>query len=412
MATNNTEQRAPLLGPPTGSLSAARVLLLVALWPVLFTGCVAIPIGTMVASTEEAGRKTIRDTKLVSAELSAQIVDRGGVPALEVKAEGDYEETFFDRVLVRDDVRRKLLVLGLFPGVGRYALGDVTRTSAYDGEYKEAWKVNLWLGLYLSACATPISWFAEFRASWHGPIRGRVEEATDLALLGWAKSSKRLPSQERQYDEPPQTRPFSEALSGVSVVLRDEAGHFIDGARTNHAGKALFPIDSLPFLSGKSRALEISASGVAVPIKPVAVVLPARVTGRRLPEILWSDLRGYSYSEIYTDEGTIDFSKGRPAAAPRPEVEAVLLGQPPGRPEVLRVQVTAANEGRGALYRFIARTASDEKALDGQLLIFGKIEPGQTVTRTLELPVSNLSSFRSATSRLTSPVRSRWSSKN
>jgi len=67
-----------------------------------------------------------------------------------------------------------------------------------------------------------------------------------------------------------------------------------------------------------------------------------------------------------------------------------ILDQSKDKPQVLPVRVTVTNVGRGAIYRLIGKTASEESCLNNHLLVFGKIKPAETVTRDIEFPLSGL----------------------
>ncbi len=76
-----------------------------------------------------------------------------------------------------------------------------------------------------------------------------------------------------------------------------------------------------------------------------------------------------------------------PSPPPLPEAELSIrpMDLVAGRPVTLTVSIT--NKGKGPLYRFQARTKSEDPALNGLLFYFGKIEPGQTVDDAVTLPL-------------------------
>lgn len=76
-----------------------------------------------------------------------------------------------------------------------------------------------------------------------------------------------------------------------------------------------------------------------------------------------------------------------PSPPPLPEAEISIrpMELVAGRPVTLTVSVT--NKGKGPLYRFQARTKSEDPALNGLLFYFGKIEPGQTVSDAVTIPL-------------------------
>lgn len=75
--------------------------------------------------------------------------------------------------------------------------------------------------------------------------------------------------------------------------------------------------------------------------------------------------------------------------SPPPLPEAELSIQPmelkAGQPVTLTVTVT--NRGKGPLYRFQAKSKSDDPALNGLLFYMGKVDPGQSVADAVTLPL-------------------------
>lgn len=76
-----------------------------------------------------------------------------------------------------------------------------------------------------------------------------------------------------------------------------------------------------------------------------------------------------------------------PSPPPLPEAELSIrpMELVAGRPVTLTLSIR--NKGKGPLYRFQARTKSEDPTLNGLLFYFGKIEPGQTVDDAVTLPL-------------------------
>lgn len=85
--------------------------------------------------------------------------------------------------------------------------------------------------------------------------------------------------------------------------------------------------------------------------------------------------------------GRLDWSTGTPKLPPLAQVEVevggsggqVVAGQP------LELKVRARNTGHGALYRLRGELSCEALDLSKQVLLFGKIAPGETVERTIRL---------------------------
>lgn len=87
------------------------------------------------------------------------------------------------------------------------------------------------------------------------------------------------------------------------------------------------------------------------------------------------------------DGGRLDWSRGTPKLPPSAQVEVEVGGSGgqvvAGQPLVLKVR--ARNTGHGALYRLRGELSCEALDLSKQVLLFGKVSPGETVERTIRL---------------------------
>ena len=353
-------------------------------------GCIPIPAGEDVLTSTEIGRETIRSGKLVSAELKPQVQASSASPDLKVAIVGTYDETAFDRVTQNRNIRDKTVVIGLYPGHGAYIyVGRGSEWSAnWDAPSPKPVSAVV-INVVLLGFPSVIPWFTEFEREWTPPPTVG-EMNVQISLIGWCKTGEILANQKRIFDEPSKSQTVSKKIPDVRVTLLDPDTGLSVTASTDHGGDATLPTGELPFHTSEPLTFSVSASGVDVPIATRQVRLPGHTVGWNLPVSLWADLGAYRYEKIYADTGPIDFSKGRPQAAPRVRVRVAVQDQSKDKPHVLPIRVTVTNVGRGAVYRLIGKTVSDEKCLSDHLLVFGKVKPSETVTRDIEFPLSLL----------------------
>lgn len=81
-----------------------------------------------------------------------------------------------------------------------------------------------------------------------------------------------------------------------------------------------------------------------------------------------------------------------PSPPPLPETELVIHPMEVRAGGAVTLTLTARNKGKGPLYRFQARTKSNDPVLDSHLFYFGKLEGGQSAedTVTLQIPSDHL----------------------
>ena len=103
-------------------------------------------------------------------------------------------------------------------------------------------------------------------------------------------------------------------------------------------------------------------------------------------------LSGETGQATMPDGVNIDWSQGAPTAAPRPKAEVRLEGREgkvrAGEP--IKLTVTVTNTGKGTLYQLRGVASSPKLGIDKLQVLFGKIEPGRSVTRqvSLEMPAT------------------------
>ncbi len=76
-----------------------------------------------------------------------------------------------------------------------------------------------------------------------------------------------------------------------------------------------------------------------------------------------------------------------PFPPPRPQVELVIRPHEAMPGQTIELHVTVTNSGKGPLYQFTGTTQSENPIFDGQILYFGKIEPGQRQTEIFNVEI-------------------------
>ncbi len=353
----------------------------------LLCGCIAIPAGEEVVSTEEVSRETITDTKPLASRLEASVEDAYRRPILRVKATGDWREISFERVMEERVLRQKKVVLGLYPGVGSNWLVGAPYSESYVSDALFATIIISIGNVIFWGTPTVVPWFTEFGAQWQPDILAvDAEWAGGFSLFGWAKTGK-VVSKETTFDEQAKEREFSQGIAGLRIAVSERITGFSLSGTTDATGTAAFDVAAFPFICTKSKTFDISAAGADVPIATITQVLPSSSLGSVLAWEMWKNSQSYPHEKIYTDDGTIDWSKGRPGAQPYCMVEVEPLGQGPVARQHKAVEVRVRNSGRGAVYRLMARSRCNYSPFDGKFLIVGKIDPGESVTRKLILDI-------------------------
>jgi len=352
------------------------------------SGCIAIPVGSKTLESDETNREYKTEEQLVAASLVAGVEHDNDGASIAAIACGDYTITTYDLVTAEEDLRKKLVVLGLFPGIGSawWAGQSMEGSYAYDIFVQPVASIFLNIGLVLP---TIVPWFREFSARWEpsdeDDYRGLKRPAA--SLFGWAKSGydkKGVQSTSRENERSWDT---TEPLENLDVTLTDRSRDFSTSARTDADGEARFDLACLPYLCSEPVTFRIDSPESEVHIDPVDVDVPGSSLGGGLAAVLCHDLAACKWDKIYTDDGQIDFSKGTPSAAPLPRVTATVLEQREDAPDILPVQVTIRNEGSGALYRMAAWTTSNEESFDGLPAVFGRINGGKVASHVLPLPL-------------------------
>ncbi len=381
-------------------------------------GCIAVPVGHGEVSTRVSNRETvIIDKELMSKKMNAQLQSNGVAPkSFDVVVLGQYKANVYEEITESSSAPKKILVVGLWPysGTGFWGNRHPSRRSTLSfaglnptrhslGHFGDhvvdmgtaGFLTGGWLILpFGSAIGTPIFMFRE---TFFDTYEKKFRDGYDWGVysffypIGWAKaSSGRRDLGSETFRDNERTETVETGIPDITVSLRDPATGFQITRRTDSEGKCRFDPGSLPFLMDKDVSFILSAEGADQPIRPVRVQIPADIRGARLADNILNDLDGFEHSQIFMPDRVIDFSTGELEGAPWAQTVVTLLDQPEGRSDIVPLQVEVNNQGRGAIHRLVAHTSSATSDLDGHLMVFGKIESGQTATRTVELPVSRL----------------------
>jgi len=389
-----------------------QLILLAFLLPVALSGCVAIPTGKVWVTPNDYSsywgrreRTTERYVALEAATLQAKLEAADDALGVVVNAKYLVERKTTGGKKKR--LYREKLVIGLFPGWRALQLNDEESYGVEPGF--ELGLITVLLNCYFGL-PTVASWFTEWAADWEPP----EPRFATVSLIGYAKT--REPTDEVDDGTTVRALARTEPVAGVSVVSRARRFGYSRSAWTDAAGRARFDLGNWPVITSSNVELEVSASGVdrhrfGVTPATLSLSVPAAHVGRKVRRAL---VRGECPSAVlYTDTGPLDFSLGAPDATPAPNVRVAVVPQGPGRPDRVGLKVTVENKGKGALCRLLATTRSAQRSLDGQMVLFGKVGPGTSVTRTLVLPVAkHLETasypvsvvFREAHGRLPKPV--------
>jgi len=353
----------------------------------LFPGCIAIPVGEKILE-EKVSKRTPREAKqLVASTLTTQ--HSNGDQLLCVKLDGTYRVRRWEDVVLSRRVNERKLVLGLYPGLG---------SRWWAGAMGKEWAVEFVIGglfgcplvnAVLMMAPTVGPWFAEFGRDWSpAPSIQKEVKAPNCSMVGWAKTGK-VVARELTVKRGSRTSSVSEGEDGEMVRFSFPEIGFEAERQTVFDGRCVLDLARLPILTDRPLKVLITAPKMKVRPSPVSVVAPASGIGRMLAGEIRSE--DFPYDKVYVRGDVIDFTVSRPSLAPLARSSVRLGGQNPDRPQELNLSVTVSNTGRGALYRLVAVTrCREEERLSGHLLVFGKIEPDQSTTRTVRLPLVGL----------------------
>jgi len=161
-------------------------------------------------------------------------------------------------------------------------------------------------------------------------------------------------------------------VHGARVVAQVSGMDQTAEARSDPSGKCIIPITGVVDAFLKAAAYP---SGATIHLEATHESgqdsKELELSEREVVEIAW--------------RGEIDWSAGEVALAPYPRAECKIL--PADRPiragDLVTLSVTVLNEGRGGLHQVYGTTACKEVPIDKKLILFGRIAPGESVTREL-----------------------------
>ncbi len=352
--------------------------------PLLVVGCVAIPAGTRELDREELGRETASRTELKSLDIVPSLDERRG--AVSLRFDGEYEVTEYDNVRESITRSRRSLVLGLFPYVGAGAWGDrnVEPLPEMETEFGNAFQAMvLPLGW---ALFTPPCIILEFWHDWDS-LAANAPPAP-LFLVGWAKTARHETAESSRRTQPRtrrRTRPVGNTRASVTLPGTD----FVLTRNADARGRLSIDLADLPVLPEDAAKVEIEATAEDTRAGPVSVALPADLMRRHFARRLWEGRT--RPDKIWLHDREVDFGRQRTDLMPSARPVVAVEGQPAERPDVLKLTATVTNASRGTLYRLIGKTeCPQDSRLSDYYFIFGKVNPGETVRRTVELPLTGL----------------------
>ena len=241
-------------------------------------GCVAIPCGEL--TTREVVRSTpVKERKLSGVQISARLLE--AKQALEVRVLGDYLVHAYRDEEYDEVVRKKLLIIGFYPGIG--SAWWVGKPCFYGMYVEDVGMIVIGNPLF-NACflglPTIASWF-DYGAEWK-PCSDDEENkrAASFSLFGWAKSSKEVRRLRRYARE--RERKYEERIgvAGVTVVCSSLEPSFRVTWLTDVEGKALLYLPpELASHVGDVR-VTITATGPGANRKECQLVIPADAVSR------------------------------------------------------------------------------------------------------------------------------------
>jgi len=361
------------------------------------TCCISVSYEDEVLESSEISREEKIERSLLSSEIQLEDGIKGKY--FVAKVTGKYSVKSWVQVTKEQDLYSKLIVLGFFPGVGNSWWAGKP-TDGQNSYYFDALLIpplSVFFNVFLLGIPTVIPWFTEFGSEWR-PHRWvtRGNDRYDsgfirpfFSLFGWTKTGKNRIGVLCTTRENEITRDVTEPMKNVTIVVEDLNRAFKISRQSNSRGEARFDLAEFPYLCEKPVSFKVYCRDNSK-IETAEVTFPGSELGRDLISLFSRDLSNYDWNSIFTDTGKVDFSKESISAAPLPRVTMEILPQKDDKPETFPVRLVIRNEGSGALHRMVARTKSTKRSLRDHLVVFGKIEKGESISRILELPLKEI----------------------
>ena len=374
---------------------------------ILIGGCVAIPVGTDVLERDILSQKQV-----VLSEKSTGLEIKQEPPSVLMSESSTLNVKILEKtekqVGIETEERQKVHVRKLIVGVWAVGVGksvyfkepfkkDRTLSEAIGLEQHRS---EYFLGMIFAAgtlyTGPTLVWLlGEPFQPWGLPNRTYYLFSGPSPFTLWAKTGYDDTRKITIVDEK-QIKPFFDPVSGIGLICRDSATGFEVRGISDASGEVKFDPSKWPYIElADDLNVEIAVDKkTKLPLntgqpEKLQIKIPHQTVGENLADALRQP--NYPYDTIYIDEKQVDFTRGTPKLAPRPLVKAEIVEQLSNDPSILRVKLTAQNKGRGTLYRFFGKTRSDIDLLNNHLIIFGKLKPGETITRELKLPIRTIS---------------------
>lgn len=375
----------------------------------------ALSTGCSLGLKRKVKNEEVTRTRPAPADLRAEITlsgRRGTVKArlesaqIEEKVKVSSERWFYGNIYSSD---REMFMVLLYPLDAIYNLGCGLE-AAFDSEYDVRWGP---LGV-LWAVAMPGVTCAESGVSW-----GYVESQ---AIGAWDPLGEEVVSSERKVTG---TAPLKSGNLQASST-----GGFSFSGKTDGEGHMDLDLTSLAMAyllsSSSSCTLNLGSNGATAQIELPDSSLAKAIDALPAPENAWhwahvlghtrgsdhrslarAKLKSLGYPEDFVspsltavlvgatprgphpDGGQLDWSKGTPDLPPSAKAE-VLIGEGSGGGEIvageaLVLRVRVSNVGHGSLYQVRGEFSCDELDVSKRVILFGRVDPGLTVERTIRL---------------------------
>ncbi len=365
---------------------------------IIGNGCVSIPTSS------------VKEYKLTDAELWSKSggwdrLTRDGeisnIRDLSVSTKVDNEKLRVTAIISQDQLswrhrterRQSRAVVGIFPML-HYDIGNGTAEDQFAIIALAGIPCGLFMGImggnsykraeglfcilmqptYLAASilASPINWIAEPFSKPDG------DEFWDYALVGFCKTEKKHIDKSRRDDL--QVRTFTDPVK-IDCIVTFAGSNAVWSSNGRRESRHDIDLSKLPIIDSQAVSLSLTVSVTNDITTTTNIIFPANQIGTiyrtnwsNIPTVLWY------YGE------RLNFAKGPLDAAPQPQAsfEIVKTDNPGGMAEL---RVVVENTGRGPLYRFVGVTQSERNELHSRVIPFGRVDPGQTITRTLPLPI-------------------------
>ncbi|MFZ2657654.1 MAG: hypothetical protein WAX69_22160, partial [Victivallales bacterium] len=369
-------------------LIPARALGMALLAMLLLPGCIAFPVGTgVVVSQSDSQPRTVSEKRTPlsgqSSEFAPATTELHNVYVSTVGVTNMIErETVIDHTVKKAD---KIFLIGFFPGICTNWVVGKPATKSYAGDIGQGFGGAVATAL-LGGIPMIIGWFEEGKSEWE-PVdfengKGDKFRWTRTCIIGWGKSGRTY-NTTTSLPQPLVKLEKTEPLPSGEALITIHGTSLQYKAMTDKEGRLVIDPSLLPVRTQKPLLVRSEYSSKSPVIKPQEILIPAESFGTRLFDD--NTLKTISFNKFLYFEEEFDFSyvEGQAGA----KLTASIEYKGPDAGDSRMVQVTVTNQGAGTCYRLLGKTLSSFAALNEQLLFFGTVKPGQSVTRAMKVSV-------------------------